>query len=105
MLLHKEEPFDAEQEYLRRSKAYPPDTTSLDGGGGDGALGWDRLVEASTKGGRMGAALPGPIKQALQQFIRLSGQMAGEEGAVDGATATLYYLMTTGGESCNYIHW
>jgi len=64
----------------------------------DETLGWDSLVEASTKAGRMGAALPaGPVKQAFQQFIRLSGQMAGDEGAVDGATSTLYYLLTTQG--------
>lgn len=95
ILLHKQEPLDAEQEFIKRAEVYPPPSSTLVPQGREDVLGWDQLVEASSKGGRMGAALPGPIRPAFQQFVRLSGQLAGEEGAVDGTTSTLYYLLTT----------
>ncbi len=51
---------------------------------------WDAVLKASTRGGRMGGALTGEVKEAFQKLVRLAGQLAGEEGAMDAAAGLLF---------------
>lgn len=53
-------------------------------------------MQATVQNGRLGGALRGPVKDSFNRFVRLSGQLGGEEGAVDSATGLLFEMLTSG---------
>lgn len=51
---------------------------------------WDAILKASMRGGKLGNALKGEVKDAFYRLIRLAGQLAGDEGAVEAASGLLF---------------
>ena len=51
---------------------------------------WDAVLKSSTRGGRMGGALTGEVKDAFHRLVRMAGQLAGEEGAMEAASGLLF---------------
>jgi hypothetical protein len=91
--LYREEPADVDSLYLQRARDYP---IQDDDGSSASGTDWEGVVAASTRDGRLGAAVKGPARDAFQRFIRLAGQMGGEEGALDSAASLLYETLTAG---------
>jgi hypothetical protein len=97
VVLHNDPPFDADKSVLDRTRQYP----ALRQSSGRKVLEtattvWDGVMQATVQNGRLGGALRGPVKDSFNRFVRLSGQLGGEEGAVDSATGLLFEMLTSG---------
>lgn len=96
VVLYRDAPFDADKAILERSRQYPalrqaPGTAPLE----SASTAWDEVMQATIKDGRLGGALRGPLRDSFNRFVRLSGQLGGEEGAVDSATGLLFEMLTS----------
>ena len=104
--LRKETPPDLNKAFLERAAKYDIPSLAaaactgadhsgpslLGGGGGNKELDWEAVLAASSRGGRLGGNLKGDVKDAFHRLVRLSSQLAGEEGALDNAAAILYEI-------------
>ncbi|KAM3573234.1 hypothetical protein VYU27_004769 [Nannochloropsis oceanica] len=109
VVLNHRPPLDPDKAYLDRGSNYAKAIAAAAAEGDDGDLvtgmaglsagttsaeqevpPWDVLLKASTRGGRMGGFLTGEVKDAFHRLVRMAGQLAGEEGAMEAASGLLF---------------
>jgi hypothetical protein len=91
-VLLKQDPPDVDRAYLERAQRYQSESRGSPHSRESDSE-WDAFLAASTRNGRLGSELKGDVRDAYQRYVRLVGQMAGEEGALDSAAGVLYDLL------------
>jgi hypothetical protein len=92
VVLLKQDPPDVDRAYLERAQRYQSESRGSPHSRESDSE-WDAFLAASTRNGRLGSELKGDVRDAYQRYVRLVGQMAGEEGALDSAAGVLYDLL------------